>query len=117
MSVVSEVVSEVSDITTDTTEEIRNEDLDETSFYSAQENLTICEDNEAEFSLDESHTVVEISQKCAGAGPGPRGEPPAPATGPATSLSLELAQPGPASGRAEYFVRKYVPLTKYMIYC
>ena len=104
MSVVSEVTSEsISDQKTDSSEELA---IDEASFYSAKENLTICEDNEAEFSImEESHTIVEISQKRGGCSegsegvrpePGPRGE--EARAQPVTSLSLDLGQQGPEQG-------------------
>lgn len=109
MSVVSEVTSEsISDQKTDSSEELA---IDEASFYSAKENLTICEDNEAEFSImEESHTIVEISQKRGGGSgegsegvrpePGPRteGEEAATRAQAVTSLSLDLGQQGPSQG-------------------
>ena len=111
MSVVSEVISEVSDQITDSSEELA---IDEASFYSAKENITICEDNEAEFSMEESHTIVEISQKrsdCSSEGsegvrqapgPGPARQEDAAARAQAlTSLSLDLAQPGASPGASQ----------------
>ena len=112
MSVVSEVTSEsISDQKTDSSEELS---IDEASFYSAKENLTICEDNEAEFSImEESHTIVEISQKRGGCSegsegvrpePGPRGE--EARVQPVTSLSLDLGQQGPEQGTRQYSSEK-----------
>ena len=108
MSVVSEVTSEVSDQKTDSAEEL--DDLNEASFYSAKENLTICEDNEAEFSMEESHTIVEISQKRdwaseGGEGvsrPGP-GQDAAARPPPLSSLALDLGQPGASHGASQGF--------------
>ena len=105
MSVVSEVISEHSDQKTDSSEELA---IDEASFYSAKENLTICEDNEAEFSIAEEslNTVVEISQKRSD-GPGPRAsEAEAQPVTTVTSLSLDLGQPGPAQGKGQYSYKK-----------
>ena len=110
MSVVSEVTSEtISDQKTDSSEELA---IDEASFYSAKENLTICEDNEAEFSImEESHTIVEISQKRGGCSegsegvrpePGPRGEGEEERAQAVTSLSLDLGQQGPSQGARQY---------------
>ncbi len=107
MSVVSEVISEHSDQKTDSSEELA---IDEASFYSAKENLTICEDNEAEFSIAEEslNTVVEISQKRSD-GPGPRaGEAEAQPVTNVTSLSLDLGQPGPAQGKGQYSYKKNI---------
>ena len=105
MSVVSEVISEHSDQKTDSSEELA---IDEASFYSAKENLTICEDNKAEFSIAEEslNTVVEISQKRSD-GPGQRaGEGEAQPVTNVTSLSLDLGQPGPAQGKGQYSYKK-----------
>ena len=108
MSVVSEVISEASDQKTDSTEELAIDDLNEASFHSAKENITICEDNEAEFSMEESHTIVAISQKrsdCSSEGsegPGPARQEDAAARARAlTSLSLDLAQPGASHGDSQ----------------
>ena len=112
MSVVSEVTSEsISDQKTDSSEELA---IDEASFYSAKENLTICEDNEAEFSImEESHTIVEISQKRGGCSEGSEGV--RPELGPrtegaqdqaVTSLSLDLGQQGPEQGTRQYSSEK-----------
>ena len=103
MSVVSEVISEHSDQKTDSTEDELA--IDEASFYSAKENLTICEDNEAEFSIAEEslNTVVEISQKSSSDEPGPRAtEAEAQPVTNVTSLSLDLGQPGPTQGKGQY---------------
>ena len=107
MSVVSEVISEHSDQKTDSTEDELA--IDEASFYSAKENLTICEDNEAEFSIAEEslNTVVEISQKSSSDGPGPRAtEAEAQPVTNVTSLSLDLGQPGPTQGKGQYSDQK-----------
>ena len=112
MSVVSEVTSEsISDQKTDSSEELS---IDEASFYSAKENLTICEDNEAEFSImEESHTIVEISQKRGGCSEGSEGVRPEPGprteeerAQPVTSLSLDLGQQGPEQGTRQYSSEK-----------